>query len=72
MAQARWYPTLTMLPDGRLIVTSGETNCDGCDVQFQEVYDPSTNKWSQFYRSTFSFPPFIFPYYPHVYVLSDG
>jgi hypothetical protein len=74
MAQARWYPTLTILPDGRLLVTSGETNCDGCDVQIQEVYDPapSKNYWSQMYSPTISFPPFKFPYYPHVYVLPDG
>jgi galactose oxidase-like protein/glyoxal oxidase-like protein len=72
MAQGRWYPTLTILPDGRLIVTSGETNCNGCFVQIQEAYDPSKNKWSQLYSPTLSFPPFTFPYYPHVYVLPDG
>jgi Domain of unknown function (DUF1929)/Galactose oxidase, central domain len=72
MAQPRWYPTLTILPDGRLIVTSGETNCDGCDVQIQETYDPSKNNWSQLYSPTSSFPPFTFPYYPHVYVLPNS
>jgi Domain of unknown function (DUF1929)/Galactose oxidase, central domain len=67
MAYARWYPTLTMLPDGRLIVTSGETDCDGCDVRIQETYNTSTKTWSQLRGAAFSFP-----YYPHVYVLPDG
>ncbi len=67
MSFARWYPTATMLLDGRLIVTSGETNCDGCDVKVQEIYDPSLNSWS-----VLSNAPLLFPYYPHVYLLPDG
>ena len=67
MAYPRWYPTVTVLSDGRLIVTSGETNCNGCDETIQEIYDPSTNSWSQL-----SSAPFSFPYYPHVYLLPDG
>ena len=39
----------------------------GDDVTIQEIYDPSTNSWSQL-----SSAPFSFPYYPRVYVLSDG
>jgi hypothetical protein len=67
MAFPRWYPTLTMLPSGNLIVTSGETNCDECDEKIQEIYNPSANSWSQL-----STAPFFFPYYPHVFVLPDG
>jgi Domain of unknown function (DUF1929)/Bacterial Ig domain/Galactose oxidase, central domain len=67
MAYPRWYPTVTMLPDKRLIVTSGETTCNGCDATIQEIYDPSTNSWSQLSNA-----PFSFPYYPRVYLLSDG
>jgi hypothetical protein len=67
MAQPRWYPTATALPDGRFIMTSGETNCDGCYVPIEEIYNPSTNSWSQL-----SGAPFVFPYYPYVYVLPDG
>jgi chitodextrinase len=66
MSFQRWYPAATMLPDGSLIVTSGESNCDGCDVTMQEIYHPSTNTWSLVSA------PFKFPYYPHVYLLSDG
>src|SRR5262249_17263171 len=71
MSFQRWYPTATMLPDGRVIVTSGETNCDECDVKVQEIYDPSVNPpanpWSQLSNA-----PFFFPFYPHVFILPDG
>jgi hypothetical protein len=67
MAYPRWYPSATTLPDGRLIVTSGESNCDDCDVKIQEIYDPSANSWSQLNNAQF-----FFNYYPHVYVLPDG
>jgi hypothetical protein len=67
MAQPRWYPTATALPDRRLIATSGETNCAECDVQIQEIYDASANSWSPL-----SSAPFLFPYYPHVFILPDG
>jgi len=67
MSYARWYPTATMNSDGTIIVTSGETDCDGCDVPVQEVYNPSTNSWSQL-----SGAPFTFPYYPATYVLPTG
>jgi hypothetical protein len=67
MAYQRWYPTATALSDGRQLVTSGETNCNECDEQINEIYDPSTNSWSQL-----SSAPFLFPYYPHVYLLPDG
>ena len=67
MAQPRWYPTATALPDGRFIMTSGETTCDRCYVPIMEIYKPSTNSWSQL-----SSAPFTFPYYPYVYVLPNG
>ena len=67
MSYPRWYPTANILPNGNILVTSGETNCAGCDVTVQEIYNPSTNSWSQL-----SSAPFFFPYYPRVFVLSDG
>jgi hypothetical protein len=74
MAFQRWYPTVTMLPDGRLIVTSGESNCDGCDVPVQEIYNPSAPPASSWDHSLFNAQQaqFSFPYYPHVFVLPDG
>jgi hypothetical protein len=67
MAYPRWYPTVTMLANGSFIVNSGETDCDECDETIPEVYNPSTNSWTQL-----SGAPFFFPYYPHVYVLPDS
>jgi hypothetical protein len=67
MSYARWYPAASILADGRLIATSGETNCDGCYAPVQEIYNPSTNSWTPL-----SSAPFTFPYYPHVYLLPNG
>ena len=67
MSNARWYPQANILPNGNILVTSGETNCSGCDVTVQEIYNPTTISWSQL-----SSAPFFFPYYPRVFVLSDG
>ena len=67
MAYARWYPQANILPNGNILVTSGETNCAGCDATVQEIYNPTTNSWSQL-----SSAPFFFPYYPRVFDLSDG
>jgi chitodextrinase len=67
MANGRWYPTLTALPDGRMLVLSGETNCDGCDVTVPEIFNPSANTWTALSTATH-----LFPYYPHPYVLPDG
>jgi hypothetical protein len=67
MTYPRWYPTSTMLNNGSVIVTSGETNCDECDESIQEIYNPSTNSWNQLSQA-----PFFFPYYPHVFLLPDG
>jgi len=67
MAYPRWYPSAAMLPNGNVIVISGETNCNNCDEPIAEIYSPSTNSWSQLTNA-----PFSFPYYPQIYVLSDG
>jgi hypothetical protein len=67
MANPRWYPTTTTLPDGRVLILSGETNCDGCYVVTPEVYDPTSNTISQLAGANQSFT-----YYPHTFVLPDG
>jgi hypothetical protein len=67
MSYARWYPTATMLPGGPIMVTSGETDCDGCYVTVNEIYDPTSNSWRQLTGA-----PFSFPFYPYLYVLPDG
>ena len=67
MAVGRWYPTTIPLPDGRVLVTSGEINCAGCFAPIPEIYDPRADSWTQLTRASQSFP-----YYPHMFVLPDG
>src|SRR5262249_34203554 len=52
MATTRWYPTNTTLPDGRVLVTSGEIGCDTvppdgtfhpeCLALIPEIYNATT------------------------------
>jgi hypothetical protein len=67
MTYGRWYPTATALPDGRVLVMSGEVNCQHCYATVPEIYNPVTNSWSTLPGATFSWP-----WYPHAYVLPDG
>ena len=67
MAFARWYPTVTTLPDGRLLVTSGSTTCETCLAPTPETYDPLTDTWTQMTGATLSLP-----LYPMMFVLPDG
>jgi hypothetical protein len=45
MNHPRWYPTGTVLADGRVLVANGEDQA-GIDVPFFEVYDPAANTWT--------------------------
>jgi hypothetical protein len=67
MSAARWYPTVTTLSDGRMLVTAGETSCNECNALIPEIYDSGTNSWTQLTRASQNFP-----YYPHMFVLPDG
>ncbi len=67
MAYQRWYPTVTSLPDGRVLVTSGSTTCVTCIADIPEIYNPSTNTWTQLTGAQLTMP-----LYPHMYVLPDG
>ena len=67
MSFGRWYPTVTALPDGRMLVTGGETTCAGCEAVIPEVYNPATNSWTSLSGASLSVP-----YYPHMFVLPDG
>ena len=67
MAQTRWYPTVTCLPDGRVLVVSG-SQLTGTDyVTVPEIYNATTNTWSRLTSLSASIP-----YYPHNFVLPDG
>jgi chitodextrinase len=67
MAFQRWYPTATTLPDGRVFIISGESTCAGCLVDVPEILNPVTNTVTQLNSSRWTVP-----YYPHVFVLTDG
>jgi hypothetical protein len=67
MVYDRWYPTVTALADGRMLVTGGEIDCDGCEAVIPEVYSPATNSWTSLSSASLSVP-----YYPHMFVLPDG
>lgn len=63
----RWYPTATLLPDGRVLVTAGADKTDTTLVSVPEIYDPTTNTWSQFTAATQTINN-----YPFMFVLPDG
>jgi hypothetical protein len=67
MSYQRWYPTVTALPDGRMLATGGETTCSGCEAVIPEVYNPGSNSWTQLSNASLNVP-----YYPHMFVLPDG
>ncbi|QEC49733.1 DNRLRE domain-containing protein [Baekduia soli] len=67
---ARWYPTLTVLADGRVMVSSGDQP-DGTGgyvrVTTPEIYDPSTDTWTD------AAQPVTQQYlYPFMYQLPGG
>jgi Concanavalin A-like lectin/glucanases superfamily/Domain of unknown function (DUF1929)/Bacterial Ig domain/Glyoxal oxidase N-terminus len=76
MTYPRWYPTTTKLPDGRILVVSGSTNCPECAnpsvahngiADLPEIFNPATNTWSVLTAASLKLP-----LYPHMYVLPDG
>ena len=67
MAFRRWYPSGTLMADGRVVVLSGATTCDTCIVETPEVYDPVANSWTQLPGANLSVP-----YYPLQFLLPNG
>ncbi len=67
MNYRRWYPTATVLPDGRVLVTSGADLHDRDYVPIPEVYNPVTNSWTTLPAANLRIPA-----YPHMFVLPDG
>jgi hypothetical protein len=63
----RWYPTLTTLPDGRVLSISGSNQNENAIVPTPEIYNPTTNVWTAFPNS-----PLTVPLYPFMFVLPDG
>src|SRR5262249_1355835 len=68
MSYARWYPTATTLPDGRVLALVGTSTCKDCNSAVPEIYNPATVSWQQLNAASSSFAR----YYPHTFVLPDG
>ncbi|MFJ2745543.1 galactose oxidase-like domain-containing protein [Streptomyces sp. NPDC087440] len=65
MKDARWYPTLTTLEDGRVLAASGLNDVGDVVPGDNEIYDPETKKWGK--------GPFrYFPTYPALFLTKGG
>ncbi|MCX5385735.1 galactose oxidase early set domain-containing protein [Streptomyces sp. NBC_00083] len=65
MKEARWYPTLTTLKDGRVLAVSGLDDVGVILAGNNEIYDPKSKKWSP--------GPFrYFPTYPSLFLTKGG
>ncbi|WP_031001417.1 kelch motif-containing protein [Streptomyces sp. NRRL F-5630] len=66
MHEARWYPTLTTLSDGKVLSLSGLDDIGQLVPGKNEVFDPQTRTW------TYTKKRRQFPTYPAVFLLQDG
>jgi Domain of unknown function (DUF1929) len=66
MHEARWYPTLTLLPDGRVLSVSGLDEIGQVVPGKNETYDPRSRTWT--YLPTQRF----FPTYPALFLTDRG
>src|SRR5579871_1284524 len=66
MADGRWYPTVTKLPDGTLMVSSGVAE-NGQTNNTVEIYNPVLGTWSTPYADGW-----VPPLYPRLHVLPNG
>ncbi|MFF3841198.1 galactose oxidase-like domain-containing protein [Streptomyces sp. NPDC001930] len=65
MKDARWYPTLVTLDDGKVLAVSGLNDVGDVVPGDNEIYDPETKKWSK--------GPFrYFPTYPSLFLTKGG
>ncbi|MGW2819461.1 galactose oxidase-like domain-containing protein [Streptomyces sp. NPDC001443] len=66
MNEARWYPTLTTLSDGKILSVSGLDDIGQLVPGKNEIFDPATGKWT--YTSTIR----QFPTYPALFLMQNG
>ncbi|MFE0698921.1 galactose oxidase-like domain-containing protein [Streptomyces sp. NPDC058872] len=65
MKDARWYPTLVGLQDGRVLAVSGLNDVGDVVPGDNEIYDPESKKWTK--------GPFhYFPTYPALFLTQGG
>jgi len=67
MNKGRWYPTTTVLPNGDVLVTSGDVNGVSHANALPQVFQFSTNTW----RSLTS-AQLVLPLYPLMFVAPNG
>ncbi|MFJ2649669.1 galactose oxidase-like domain-containing protein [Streptomyces sp. NPDC087420] len=65
MKEARWYPTLVTLDDGKVLAVSGLDDVGAVLTGDNEIYDPATKKWSKG-------PTRYFPTYPALFLTKGG
>ncbi|MBU6530698.1 galactose oxidase-like domain-containing protein [Streptomyces sp. NPDC057245] len=66
MHEARWYPTLTTLGDGRILSVSGLDDIGQLVPGKNEIYDPETKEW------TYTDKVRQFPTYPALFLMQNG
>jgi hypothetical protein len=66
MNEARWYPTLTTLSDGKILSVSGLDDIGQLVPGKNEVFDPETKKWAYTPRLR------QFPTYPALFLMQNG
>ena len=68
MALERWYPTVTLLPNGEMLVSSGiKVQGEGSNIPLSEVYQKD-GTWRSLTGATDKFPAL----YPWLHVMPDG
>lgn len=67
MNKGRWYPTTTVLPNGDVLVVSGDANGASHANALPQVFQMSTNTW----RSLTS-AQLVLPLYPLMFVAPNG
>lgn len=70
MADGRWYPTGTVLDDGKVMVFSGQDEGPGDTNNTVEIFTANSGigSWS----APVSSQPFVPPLYPRLHLLPDG
>ncbi|MFE5600169.1 galactose oxidase-like domain-containing protein [Streptomyces coelicoflavus] len=66
MHEARWYPTLTTLSDGKILSVSGLDDIGQLVPGKNEIYDPKTKEW------TYTDKIRQFPTYPALFLMQNG
>ncbi len=67
MAYKRWYPSVTTLADGKMLVTSGGIDSFTNIAGVPEIYDPANNSWTQLNNADLDIP-----FYPYTFLLPSG